>query len=140
MSLGLRPYLEDRISPEPNSGCWLWAGGWNERGYGVFYDETFEYKAHRIVYIILRGPIPKGFELDHLCRNKCCCNPDHLEAVTHQVNVQRGNAGRYYRGDACPKGHPYTEENTYRRNGVRACRTCRRAANSRHNAKRRNKA
>ena len=97
MSLGLPKYLEDKISPEPMSGCWLWEGGWSSRGYGVFWVEEFQIKAHKATYIMTKGAIPKGLELDHLCRNRCCCNPDHLEAVTHLVNVRRGNAGNWNR-------------------------------------------
>lgn len=144
MTLGLRHYLESRISPEPNSGCWLWEAGWSSRGYGVFWVEQFEYKAHRIVYIIVKGSIPKGLELDHLCRNKCCCNPDHLEAVPHLVNVQRGDAGKKMAARRntkthCVNGHSFAENSMVLRNGYRRCRACSRLDNLKHNLKRRPK-
>lgn len=131
MSLGLPAYLEDRISPEPNSGCWLWTGGGTGR-YGVLWvrkagdKKAREIKAHRAVFEYAKGIIPKPLELDHLCRNRYCVNPDHLEAVTHQVNVQRGEAGRYPRKllSECFRGHPYSEENTYWNKGKRHCRSC----------------
>jgi hypothetical protein len=82
---------------------------------------------HRVVYEHLRGPIPKGRDLDHLCRNHGCCNPDHLDPVTEQENLLRGetlaaaNAVKTH----CPRGHAYSGENLIlRSNGRRACREC----------------
>ncbi len=80
--------------------------------------------AHRIMYRELRGPIPEGTELDHLCRNTACVNPAHLDPVPHRENMRRSpfsNIEKCARG-----GHPYTPENTYRRpDGWKECRTCR---------------
>ena len=74
------------------------------------------------------GPIPEGLELDHLCRVPACVNPLHLEAVTHAENMARGirfDVGAAQRAVThCPKGHPYSEANTYRYAGERACRAC----------------
>lgn len=83
---------------------------------------------HRVTYQLLVGPIPEGLELDHLCEVKACCNPEHLEPVTHAENLRRCRYSRERSAsDTCTKGHVYTPENTYRYpNGARACRECRR--------------
>lgn len=123
--------LECKISPEPNTGCWLWLG-YCEQGYGRLSSNAAidgDRQVHRVTYRLLRGEIPEGLELDHLCRVRCCVNPDHLEPVTKQVNIQRGLAGK--RGGErmrarthCPQGHPYSDENTQVRRGKRECITC----------------
>ncbi len=131
-----RPMIErfwDRIMPEPNSGCWLWSAGCNNLGYGhlpVGEGTGRVVYAHRFSYELHKGPIPKGFDIDHLCRVPLCVNPDHLEAVSHRENVRRGTAGRNNRQKThCPKGHPYAGENLapdHRGNGRqwRRCRAC----------------
>jgi hypothetical protein len=80
-----------KVSVE-SPGCWLWKTGFNGYGYGSYYAAGKSVLAHRYVYEILVGPIPDGTEMDHLCRRPACVNPDHLEPVTHQVNVVRGVA------------------------------------------------
>lgn len=123
--------------------CWLWAKGINTAGYGQFHIKGLKpyrmVRAHIAVYEALVGPVPEGLELDHLCGIRSCINPDHLEPVTHQVNVQRGRAGAHtvLRNRAkthCPRGHPYNKENTYYRpgNGDRGCKICRREAVRKH--------
>jgi hypothetical protein len=80
-----------KVSPEPNSGCWLWEGVTNQAGYGRIYVSTHRARvAHCVAYEIDRGAIPRGMQLDHVCRVRCCCNPDHLEPVTQQENMRRG--------------------------------------------------
>src|SRR5947209_2044527 len=88
-----RPSIEQRIwsKVEKTASCWNWNGS-KLRGYGLFRvhsPQSMTY-AHRFVYESIVGPIPEGLELDHLCRNPSCVNPDHLEAVPHKVNVLRG--------------------------------------------------
>lgn len=70
---------------DKSGDCWEWLASRTKR-YGMYQGR----QAHRVAYEFLKGPVPKGLELDHLCRNRYCVNPDHLEAVPHQVNVQRG--------------------------------------------------
>lgn len=136
-----RPYIDlfdpriptktrNLIIPEPMSGCWLWTGYINSGGYG----------RHRAIYKKTVGEVPKGMDLDHLCRVRCCVNPYHLEPVTRSENLRRGDNGKIIRARAaakthCPKGHEYNEENTYRHpcNGGRGCFACRRAASAIYN-------
>jgi hypothetical protein len=120
--------LNSRIMPEPFSGCWIWIGARHKDGYGVFAISKGEYYklAHRIIYEFLKGPIPKELEIDHVCRNKSCVNPNHLEAVTHAVNVAR--IIRAVITD-CKRGHPLSGENVYRlgpNKEWRSCKICRR--------------
>lgn len=72
-------------------GCWVWVGRKNRNGYGRACWQGKEPVAHRLVYELVVGTIPEGMFLDHLCRNRACCNPEHLEPVTPQVNTLRGN-------------------------------------------------
>lgn len=83
--------FESHVHHDPNSGCWLWAGADNGVGYGKFRGKY----AHRVSYEAAKGPIPDGMHLDHLCRIRCCVNPDHLEPVTNAENARRGKAGQH---------------------------------------------
>lgn len=85
--------FDDKVLPEPNSGCWLWMGAISVDGYGHIRTRRGMEKAHRISYERSRGPIPEGKVIDHLCRVRCCVNPDHLEVVDTAENIRRGNAG-----------------------------------------------
>ena len=113
-------------------GCWEWVASRSSTGYGTFYagQGRGSVMAHRWSYEQRTGSLPSHLDLDHLCRNRACVNPDHLEPVTTSENLLRGaNVGKSnLRKTHCPKGHPYSEENTYtppsRPN--RLCRACRR--------------
>lgn len=119
------------------TGCWLWNGYVDKKGYGVFGVGNRKLsKAHRYSYERFIGKVPDGLFLDHLCRVRNCVNPHHLEPVTNQENVIRGFFARGPRKN-CKKGHPFTEENTYinpRR--VMCCKTCQKVATKSYNEKR----
>lgn len=106
--------------------CWEWTGGINGNGYGQINVAGRVIGAHRIAYELLVGPIPEGLELDHLCRNRTCVNPAHLEPVTRRENQLRGQSvsGRNARKTHCPSGHPYSGSNLVVKQGQRRCRAC----------------
>ncbi|MGV7585855.1 HNH endonuclease signature motif containing protein [Mycobacterium kansasii] len=78
--------------PDLEPLCWTWSGAVQDRGYGYYSDRATT--VHKLAYMILRGPVGEGLTLDHLCRNKLCCNPAHLEPVTNAENIRRGAEAR----------------------------------------------
>lgn len=113
------------------SGCWVATVPMSPAGYGYIFRDGTKKPLHRVAWEELRGPIPDGMELDHLCRNRACCNPDHLEPVSHAENVRRGIAGEVNRErmlarTTCKNGHPWDSENTKQTGRQRKCRTCER--------------
>ncbi len=134
--------MHDFIHPESNSGCWLWVGSL-ARGYGKIAvrgddGELRLRPAHRFVWETLVGAIPKGMELDHLCRTRCCVNPAHLEPVTHRENIRRGSGPMAARMAQvkCIREHALEGENLYiTPDGRRQCRLCGRERTRRHNQK-----
>ena len=115
------------------SGCWEWVGA-TTYGYGRWAPDGNRMQgAHRVMYERECGPIPEGMTIDHLCRNRRCVNPDHMEVVSNVENVMRGESppARNARRTHCAKGHPYTPDNVYvhpphsARPGRRICRKCR---------------
>lgn len=128
----------------PGEGCWEWQGALFASGYSRMWDlpTNRSIRAHRWAYENVKHlRIPDGYQIDHLCRNIRCVNPDHLDAVTARVNVMRstGVAAVNSQKTKCDKGHPYDEANTYwcRGGKSRGCRTCRREAQAKYMAKQR---
>jgi hypothetical protein len=116
-----------KVDTDNPSGCWIWTAATNGLGYGVLWlGHDRRGYAHRIAYELFRGPIPDGLDLDHLCRRPSCVYPWHLQAVTHRVNVRRGNApsARIARSGRCSYGHLRTPTNTRTRDGKTFCRPC----------------
>lgn len=133
-----RAYIEARIKIEDrgfSSPCWIWQLGLTVKGYGRCRLNG-HLRSHRASYEAFVGPIPGGLQIDHLCRIKSCCNPDHLEPVTNRENVIRGLAAcgfvprspRKNKPTHCTRGHEYTPENTAivsrGRYKGRQCRAC----------------
>ena len=109
-------------------GCWEWTAYKTPLGYGQVRRGVNMTTAQRAVYEALVGPVPDGLELDHLCRNPSCVRPDHLEPVTHQENMRRGDAGLLNASKThCVRGHLLDAENLrVRPDGRRQCRECQR--------------
>lgn len=112
------------------NGCWIWQGSKDTSGYGLVRIAGRLEKTHRAV-LLERGVDLEGLEVDHLCRVRACCNPDHLEAVTHRTNILRSPISPTsinYLKTHCANGHEFTPENTYWRTNAsgRDCRECRR--------------
>lgn len=120
-----------KVNVTPDDGCWLWDASRNQKGYGRFSLAGRMTTAHRASWLLNNAAqIPDGWTVDHLCRNRACVRPDHLEAVPHRVNLLRGNTvtARAAATTQCPAGHPYNNTNTLRRKrGGRTCRACDRA-------------
>lgn len=128
--------FEGKYTPEPNSGCWLWYASINNGGYGYFKYRGRSRGAHVVSYEHSHGPIPTSLVIDHLCRVRCCVNPDHLEAVTFKENLRRGHNCNAAKTN-CIRGHQYSGTNLILRNGERWCRECKRAEGREYHRKRR---
>lgn len=123
----------EKVYPCPLTGCWLWGAATNRsRGnqqYAAYRHDGRRQYGHRVSFSVLVADVPAGMELDHLCRQTTCVNPDHLEVVTGRVNRLRGtgwvavNAAKTH----CPVGHAYVDGNTVISRGTRECRLCRNA-------------
>lgn len=116
--------LMSRVVVLEDCGCWVYTGS-KVKGYGQIWVDGRHRLAHRVSYEHHIGTIANDRELDHLCRNKACVNPAHLEPVTHKENMLRADAGHHEKIKThCIRGHEFTEENTRRSRGKRVCREC----------------
>lgn len=140
-----------RFREDNDTGCWFWLGHINkDNGYGAMsIGRNKKVPAHRYAYELIFGPVPKHLDIDHLCRNRDCVNPAHLEPVTRQENLRRGKGWKpgnevstrnQLAKTHCANGHEYTPENTYRskpgRPPCRSCRECDRIAHRKISQKR----
>lgn len=119
------------------NGCWIWTGWFNGSGYGRKQVLGKKYFAHRLMYERYVKAIPKGNQVDHLCHNKACVNPNHLEDVTPKENRRRAALRRIENHPLCPNGHAYAGTNllkgkdSKRNKSWRVCRICHLASNRR---------
>ena len=106
--------------------CWMWTASLID-GYGQFRiggEGSRNVKAHIVAFLWENGPIPSGMVLDHLCRNRACVNPDHLEVVTPEENSTRGMLSRHATNERCAHGHLWSENAGRPPSGYRVCRAC----------------
>jgi len=127
----LENYIAERTAPGEN-GCLVWSLSLGSHGYPQAYDGKTNKLAHRLAYEVLVGPIPAGLQIDHLCRNKRCVNPQHLQAVTQQINIRRQFNG-VETLDTCSRGHVGQLFRDTR--GKPGCRTCRRISDLKYQAR-----
>lgn len=124
-----RKQIKQRWLIDETTGCWIWLLSKTRDGYGQSWDSELRIVrcAHIINYEKEHGPVPNGLELNHTCKNRCCVNPAHLEAVTHKYNVLVGDgfSAKNSKQTHCKRGHEFTKENTHIRNdGARQCKIC----------------
>lgn len=128
----------EKVNRGHGSDCWEWTACKCSLGYGVFAIHPGRFKAHRVAKAWFHGPLDRSKEIDHLCRNPSCVNPDHLEEVSAQINTLRGESLQAQNAvkTHCPKGHPYDLFNTYYPpKGGRECRECVRQSQRRYQAR-----
>ena len=129
MNLSPIERLVRRLATMDREKCWEFTGAKTSNGYGRLGISGNVHLAHRVMWEFSRGPIPDGLTIDHLCRNKACCNPEHLEPVTLHENILRGSnrAAVNARKTHCNYGHAFAGENlVVLPSGKRSCRACNR--------------
>jgi hypothetical protein len=123
---------------ERRGDCLVWLGPLDRDGYGTFYFRRKNRRAHRVAWYALGGPIPEGHVINHICRNRACVNPQHLDLVTVRDNALRDSTNRAYvnsRKTACPRGHPFDRTVVYKERTQRVCSICEREKHRRLRAK-----
>ncbi|NWA62995.1 HNH endonuclease [Pantoea sp. B9002] len=123
----LEERLLSKVAKNPNSGCWEFTGSLYKNGYGQIWNGARAEQAHRVAYRFYVAEIPADKEIDHLCKNRRCVNPKHLDIVTHQENIARSNTvmGENARKTHCMRGHPLEGENLIiTKQKTRQCRIC----------------
>ena len=131
--------FEDLYMPEPNSGCWLWLGAVDRGGYGKFKHGGRVILPHRFSYNQFVGQIPRELEIEHICQQPCCVNPEHLRAVTHLENMARADCSTNNwnrKKTHCKRGHPFEGDNLILQRQPcgrikRVCRICKRTKDRR---------
>jgi hypothetical protein len=131
-----------RVRQDGRSGCWEWTGARNDLGYGYVQFGGRNRRVHRVVYEHFVGAIGNGLVIDHLCRNRGCCNPSHLRAVTQAENMHAPGSlcvnVEKVAQTHCVHGHLFDDENTIiKSNGCRDCRRCGRDRTARYKARKR---
>lgn len=115
--------------------CWVWTASLHSEGYGQIKVEGKVWKAHRVAWVLTHGALDDDLVIDHLCRNRKCANPAHLEPVTNRVNILRGEVGARARRPVCAAGHEHNDQNTrIDPKGFRRCRACDRDNSARYRA------
>lgn len=127
-------WCENVSLPADADECWPWKGHIDDQGYGRLKFRGRSLKGHQVAVELFIGPIPMGFEPDHVCRNRACANPEHLEVVPKRENILRGVCppAKNARKTHCIRGHALEGDNLIRADGHRQCRTCRRATGLRY--------
>lgn len=131
-----------RVNKRAGGGCWEWEGCVVSTGYGTMPVRGKTYRVHRLAWLLTYGSLTPGLVIDHLCRNKLCCNPSHMEEVTPRENVLRGigPTATNKRKTHCLRGHELTSENCYpfpdeKRAHYRECKQCRKIRRCLYKAK-----
>lgn len=132
MTSDAQRYILSRCREDNTSGCWLWVKSVGSHGYGNACINGRAGTAHRYAFEAFKGNIPDGFEVDHLCKNRRCVNPEHLEAVPKALNIRRQHSGSEDLA-LCPRGHDRSFTTKDKR-GWPVCSKCKAEAQRRYRA------